>query len=196
LIAPENCLAFDGIVVAGILGKIAATTSSTSTTATTMSLGILEFDATATSENGFDIMPAWGVSLTQICLNIHYENKETIGYITCFLPAQKMGGVLLTCKVDADMKEVYTINLKLLEGAVDQPDATDIFNTFLQQDQWKVPAGLGLPAAFPLAELHVVVTRGESADIWGFDGDAELSWGPIASGVTLTSSLGGRVRLY
>ena len=100
--SPLQCSAFDNTLIKGIEDKIAVTTSSPSPISTmiTTTLEILGFDSTVTSPTGFDLLPVWGIQLSQICLNVHYEDQKTTGSTAGYLQINKLGGAWLPFALD------------------------------------------------------------------------------------------------
>lgn len=66
----------------------------------TTTLEILGFDSTVTSPTGFDLLPVWGIQLSQICLNVHYEDQKTTGSTAGYLQINKLGGAWLPFALD------------------------------------------------------------------------------------------------
>lgn len=192
---PDDCPKFSGLEVTDISGKITVTTAPTSSMATSTSLEIVSLSARVTTQpgTGIDILPSLGIQLTQMRLNITYANKLTGGSISGYIPINRIGGIWILFSMQ-DGKELYAGDLNL--SSQQQMDATDIYHSFLNADEWTMPSDAGLPSAIPLVDLHARVVRNVSIDIWGFGTTGTAGWKIAASGVELTTaSLGGRIRI-
>ncbi|GIK07592.1 hypothetical protein Aspvir_003258 [Aspergillus viridinutans] len=192
---PVGCPTFDGLQVTDISGEISVTTVSTSSTVTGTSLEIVSLNASVVTlpGSGIGILPTLGIQLTQMRLNISYANKLTSGSISGYLPISGIGGIWVLFAIQGG-QELYAADLNL--GSQQQMDATDIYHTFLNVDEWTIPADLNIPSALPLVDLHARVIRGVSIDVWGFGTTGPAGWEVAASGVKLTTaSLGGRIRI-
>ncbi|KFZ24936.1 hypothetical protein V502_00571, partial [Pseudogymnoascus sp. VKM F-4520 (FW-2644)] len=192
---PAGCPTFDGLQVTDISGEISVAIASTSSTATSASLEIVSLDASVITlpGSGIGILPILGIQLTQMRLNISYANKLTCGSISGYLPINKIGGIWVLFAIQRG-QELYAADLNL--DSQQQMDATEIYHTFLNADEWTIPTDLSMPSALPLVDLHARVIRGVSIDIWGFGTTGSAGWEVAASGVELTTaSLGGRIRI-